>query len=265
MDYLEQLESKSIYIIREAYWKFNSTAMLWSIGKDSTVMLWLMRKAFFDCIPFPVIHIDTTYKFEEIIHFRDKMTCDLNLDLVIAKNDEALEQGVDCTNKIDCCNLLKTMALKRLIATGGFDALFVGIRRDEHGIRAKERVFSPRNHAFQWNYKTQPLEVWGQYSSIRDKDNHVRIHPLLHWTELNIWEYIKKENIPVVSLYFGKGGLRYRSIGCECCCQPIQSEADSVESVIRELKLTNSAEREGRTQEKEDPNTMQKLRALGYL
>ena len=259
------LESKSIYIIREAYYQYKDLALLWSIGKDSTTLLWLCRKAFFGKIPFPVLHIDTSYKFPEIIRFRDEYARKLGLNLIIARNNKAIGQGMFPGNKLECCKALKTDALKMAITDHNFKALLVGIRRDEHGIRAKERHFSPRDSQFRWNYMDQSPELWDYHKSMHDEEHHVRVHPLLHWTELDIWEYIKREDIPTIGLYFAKGGKRYRSIGCECCCSPMISEADDIDKIIKELKSTKTSERQGRSQDKEDSNTMQKLRSLGYM
>ena len=147
----------------------------------------------------------------------------------------------------------------------GFRALYLGIRRDEHGIRAKERVFSPRDEDFEWDYKNQPPELWDQYKSKAKEEEHLRVHPLLGWTELDIWRYIKREEIPVVSLYFAKDGKRFRSIGCEPCVNPVDSNADTLDKIIQELKETDVSERSGRAQDKESDYMMQKLRALGYM
>lgn len=266
MDHLDELENRSIYIIREAYHEFGKVAMLWSIGKDSTALLWLCRKAFLGKIPFPILHIDTGYKFKEIYQFRDKWAKEWNLHLVVGRNEEAIKEGMGPEKgKFQCCNLLKTEALKMAIAQYGFKALLLGIRRDEHGIRAKERYFSPRDEKFQWDYRHQPAELWDQYKSKADDRTHIRVHPLLHWRELDVWEYVKREGIPVVELYFAREGKRYRSIGCHTCCNPVPSSASTVEEIVEELKTTKMAERAGRAQDKEDTYTMQKLRALGYM
>jgi len=267
MDYLDQLENRSIFVIREAYHRFKRPAVLWSIGKDSTVLLWLVRKAFFGRVPIPVVHIDTGYKFPEIYEFRDRIAGEWNLDLVIASNEEARAAGMgpDRAAKLDCCTALKTDALKGAIREHGFDALLLGIRRDEHGIRAKERYFSPRDQRFRWNYRNQPVEIWRQYKSRTDEGHHMRIHPLLHMTELDVWRYAHRENLPIVGLYFAKDGKRYRSIGCRPCCDPIASDATTVEEIIEELLTTTTSERAGRAQDKEDAYNMEKLRALGYM
>lgn len=267
MEYLDELESKSVYIIREAYKKFRHIALLWSIGKDSTTLLWLCRKAFYGRIPFPVMHIDTTFKFPEMYAFRDKYAKEWSLRLLIEKNEEALAQGMsyDTHDSLTVCTELKTVALKKAIAKHGFKALLVGIRRDEHGIRAKERYFSPRNKDFHWNYKSQSPELWDQYKTTKDADQHLRVHPLLHWTEYDIWDYIRRENIPINKLYFAKNGKRYRSLGCMPITKPIVSDADTVDKIVEEIKNSKTSERAGRAQDKEEANAMQKLRSLGYM
>ena len=266
MDYLDSLEDKSIYIIREAYSRFKDIGLLWSIGKDSTTLLWLCRKAFFGNIPFPVIHIDTSYKFKEIYSFRDVYAKRWKLELSISKNAQALKAGMSpVKEKFACCNELKTEALKQTLEKLSLKALFLGIRRDEHGIRAKERYFSPRTTDFVWNYQQQPVELWDMYCAGIGDNSHIRVHPLLHWTELDIWRYIRRERIPVVDLYFAKKGKRYRSIGCQSCCAPVISKADTLAKIIRELENTLVAERSGRAQDKENTYVMQKLRSLGYM
>ncbi len=265
MDHLDELESKSIYIIREAYKQFHDIAMLWSIGKDSSVLLWLCRKAFFGKLPFPVMHIDTSYKFPEMIRWRDEYAKKWGLKLIVGRNEEAIKAGMGPESKLACCTALKTEALKMTIDKYKFKALLLGIRRDEHGIRAKERVFSPRNQEFKWDYKNQPPELWDQYKSKQSDEEHIRVHPILHWTEKDIWDYIKRENIPIIPLYFAKNGERYRSIGCKCCCNPVCSNADNIDKVVEELKTTTTSERAGRAQDKESAYMMQKLRSLGYM
>ena len=266
MNYLEELENKTIYIIREAYHRFKDIALLWSIGKDSTTLLWICRKAFFGRIPFPVLHIDTSYKFKEIYQFRDKYAKEWGLKLIVSRNEEAIKAGMSPKKeKFECCNTLKTEALKMSIVKNNLKALLLGIRRDEHGIRAKERYFSPRSVDFKWNYQDQPAELWDLYKSKLTTEQHLRIHPILHWTEVDIWRYIEKERIPITDLYFAKRGKRYRSIGCETCCSPVDSNANTVRKIIKELETTRVSERSGRAQDKENAYTMQKLRSLGYM
>ncbi|MGZ3787480.1 MAG: sulfate adenylyltransferase subunit CysD, partial [Bacteriovorax sp.] len=187
-DRLNELEQQSIYIIREAYKKFPKLAMLWSMGKDSTVMLWLVRKAFFGRVPFPMVHIDTTFKIPEMIKYRDEKAKEWGLNLIVAKNEKALADGMNPTiGRLECCTALKTDALKNFLEQNPFQAIFVAIRRDEEGTRAKERYFSPRDESFKWDFTEQPPELWDQYNTDFPSDVHVRVHPLLHWSELDIW------------------------------------------------------------------------------
>ena len=267
MNYLDELENKSIYIIREAYYQFKNIAALWSIGKDSTTLVWLCRKAFFGKVPFPLVHIDTGHKFPEMYEFRSKYSKEWGIPLIIGKNEEALKKGVICKpgNTEECSVELKTKGLQMTIKKYGFKALLLGIRRDEHGIRAKERYFSPRDESFKWDYKNQPAEVWDQYKSKSEDSTHMRIHPSLHWTELDTWEYIKRENIPINPLYLAKNGKRYRSLGCTPSTFSVDSDADTVDKIIEELKTTKTAERAGRALDKETTYQMQKLRAMGYM
>lgn len=266
MTSLEKLENNSIYIIREAYSRFRNIALLWSIGKDSTTLLWLCRKAFFGQIPFPVLHIDTSYKFKEIYDFRKKYAQDWKLHLLVEKNEIALQKGMNpSVGKFECCDSLKTQTLKNAIQKYGFQAILLGIRRDEHGIRAKERLFSPRNSDQRWDYGAQPPELWDLYQTHLSDNEHFRVHPLLGWREIDIWNYIAQEKIPVADLYFAKNGQRFRSIGCKPCCAPVSSNANSLKKIIRELSTTTISERSGRAQDKEDSYNMQKLRSLGYM
>jgi len=267
MDHLDALESQSIYILREAYKHFKNLGMLWSVGKDSTVMVWLARKAFFGHVPMPLVHVDTSYKIPEMIEYRDRYAKEWNLNLVVGQNKQALADGMNHERgRIVCCEALKTEGLRQVMEQEGYTALILGIRRDEEGTRAKERYFSPRDKDFSWDFKDQPPELWDQFKVSFDEGTHVRIHPLLHWTELNVWEYIQRENIPVSPLYFAdKEGKRYRSLGCAPCTFPIESEARTVADIIEELKSTTSSERSGRAQDREDTYAMQKLRARGYM
>jgi sulfate adenylyltransferase subunit 2 len=268
MNYLDGLENKSIYVIREAYQKFSGRiAMLWSMGKDSTTLLWLARKAFYGSIPFPVIHIDTGYKFPEMYEFRDRLSHEWKFEVLVGRNAQCIDDGMgpDTGLKLDCCTELKTNALKQVIDRHGFQAVLLGIRRDEHGIRAKERYFSPRDVEFQWDYENQTAEIWDQYNSFMREDEHYRIHPILHFTELDVWRYIRREEIPIIGLYRSREGKRFRSIGCVPCCSPVDSEATTIDEIITEIEESRQSERAGRAQDKENLYTMQKLRSLGYM
>lgn len=293
MDHLQKLENKSIHIIREAYSEFKNLAMLWSIGKDSTVLLWLARKAFFGHVPIPLVHIDTNYKIPEMIQHRDKLAREWHLDMIYGQNEEALKKKQTLpdgnANHLECCRRLKTEALKHTLNgtwkryrlnhnTGKYEVdsnqepytgVIVGVRADEEGSRSKERYFSPRDKNNDWDIGDQPPEFWDQYKTDFAPGTHVRIHPLLDWTELDIWEYIQRENIPIVSLYFDQGnGTRYRSLGCDPCTKPVESTAKNVDEIIEELKtgkFAYIAERAGREQDKEDGGGLEELRKDGYM
>jgi sulfate adenylyltransferase subunit 2 len=266
LDHLDKLENQSIFILREAHKKFKKLAMLWSIGKDSNVLLWLARKAFFGHVPVPLVHIDTSYKMPEMIAFRDKYAKEWGVNLIVGQNKKALEEGMNYTKtRMVCCGALKTQGLQQIMEQYDYKGLILGIRRDEESTRAKERYFSPRDKNFEWDFKDQPPELWDQFKTNFDENTHIRIHPLLHWTEVNIWEYIKRENIPVVDLYFSKNGKRYRSLGCAPCTFPVESPASTIDEIIAELKTNKTSERAGRAQDQEDTYAMQKLRAKGYM
>ncbi|MBP2630233.1 MAG: Sulfate adenylyltransferase [Firmicutes bacterium] len=266
MDHLDRLEAQSIYILREAYKKFGKLGMLWSIGKDSTVLLWLAKKAFFGHCPFPFIHVDTKYKIPEMIAFRDQMAKEYGLDLIVHSNEAALKAGMGPEKgRLVCCKALKTDGLQQVVTQYEFEGLILGIRRDEEGSRSKERVFSERNKDSEWDYTNQPPELWDQFKTDFPKGNHIRVHPILHWNELDIWAYIEREQIPVVDLYFAKNGKRYRSLGCAPCTGQIDSEAITISEIIKELQNTKVSERAGRAQDQEDSYAMQKLRKDGYM
>ncbi len=292
MNHLDKLEAQSVYILREAYREFKNLCMLWSIGKDSTVLLWLARKAFFGHVPIPLVHIDTHYKIPEMIAYRDRVALEWNLNMIYGENRAALDARQTFpdgnTDRIVCCRHLKSEALKRTLSgewpryrmdhelkryvpddkREPFTGVIVGVRADEEGSRSKERYFSPRDSANSWDVGDQPPEFWNQFKTDFAPGTHVRIHPLLDWTELNIWEYIERENIPIVSLYFNQGGgTRYRSLGCAPCTNPIESPSRTVREIIEELEsglLANVAERSGRAQDKEDGG-LETLRRDGYM
>jgi sulfate adenylyltransferase subunit 2 len=293
MDHLDALEHRSVFLLREAYANFKNLGMLWSIGKDSTVLLWLTRKAFFGHVPIPLIHIDTAYKIPEMIEYRDRLAAEWNLHLIYGQNREALDAKRTfpdgAVDRIACCTLLKTEALKKTLSgewpryrlnhatrgyevdrnTEAFTGIIAGVRADEEGSRSKERYFSARGAAGHWDVADQPPEFWNQYKTDFAPGTHVRIHPLLDWTELNIWEYIERENIPTVSLYYNQGsGKRYRSLGCYPCTNPVDSDARTVSEIIEELrtgKFSNVAERSGRAQDKDDGGGLETLRRDGYM
>ncbi|MFA5139646.1 MAG: sulfate adenylyltransferase subunit CysD [Elusimicrobiota bacterium] len=293
MDHLDELEARGIHILREAYSCIPNLAMLWSIGKDSTVLLYLARKAFFGHVPFPLVHIDTTYKIPEMTSYRDRLALEWKLTMIVGRNDEALSQKRTfpdgAVDRLGCCALLKTKALRdtlsgqgvrsRLdLATGKYESdrdhepytgVIAGIRADEEGSRSKERYFSPRNQENRWDLGDQPPEFWNQYKTDFAPGTHVRIHPLLDWREVDVWEYIDRERIPTVSLYYDKGdGRRYRSLGCYPCTFPIESSAKTPKDIVAELKtgkFKDIAERSGRAQDKEDRGTLEELRRDGYM
>jgi sulfate adenylyltransferase subunit 2 len=257
---LATLEEKAIYVLRESKSKFKNVAALWSMGKDSTAMLGLARKAFLGKVPFPVIHIDNGIDFPESYEFRDSLAEKWGMELIVSRSEIKPEMS-----GFACCGSNKTDALKKTMKEYGFDALIVSIRRDEHGIRAKERYFSPRSRDFKWDYKNQPEELWNNYSSREKGADHLRVHPLLDFNEVDVWNFIKTNKIPINPLYFAKDGYRYRSLGCTHCTVPLKSNADTLDKIMAELRETKVEERSGRQQDKEKEYVMQKLRALGYL
>ena len=266
MDHLDKLEAQSMYILREAYKKLGKLGMLWSIGKDSTVMLWLAQKAFYGHCPFPLIHVDTKHKIPAMIEYRDKLVKELNLNLIVDANEEAIKNGMGPhEGRLNCCKALKTDGLNKVVKNHEFEGLILGIRRDEEGSRSKERVFSERSSDSTWDYANQPPELWDQFKTDFKKGNHIRVHPILHWDEIDIWEYIKRENIPIIDLYFSKEGKRYRSLGCAPCTTPIESQASTLDEIIEELKNTEETERSGRAQDQENAHAMEQLRKEGYM
>ena len=263
---LEKLENESIFILREAYKKLGKLGMLWSVGKDSGVILHLVRKAFLGHIPIKLIHIDTSYKIPEMIKFRDYYAKKWNIQLIVHQNKAALKEGMNYKKgRLVCCKALKTSPLNEIVEKEEFNSIIAGIRRDEEGSRSKERFFSPRNKNAQWDYKDQPPEFWDQFQTDFDTDVHVRVHPILNWTEVDIWKYIKRENIPFLELYLAKDGKRYRSLGCAPCTEPIESNAKNIDEIITELRNTKTSERATRAQDQADAHAMQKLRSEGYM
>mgnify|MGYP001446689508 CR=1 FL=1 len=283
---LRELEAQSIYILREAYRHFDSLCMLWSIGKDSTVMLWLARKAFAGQVPIPLVHVDTNYKIPEMIAYRDRVAREWGLTMIVGQNTQALQQGMSPDKgRLTCCSALKTEALRRTLDGTGprwrmndqgvyepdtnprpYNGVIVGARADEEGSRSKERYFSPRDEQNDWDVAEQPPEFWNQFKTRFAKGTHVRIHPLLDWTEIDLWVYIAQQQIPIIDLYYDRGhGTRYRSLGCAPCTGNITSAATNPEEVVAELRVINTPERAGRAQDAEDPHAMEKLRRSGYM
>ncbi len=264
MERLKELEAQSIYILREAYNKIDPLAMLWSLGKDSNVMIWLARKAFFGHVPFPAVHVDTGKKFKEMYEFRKRYAAEWGLDLLLfdCPPVEEIDPGLPPAARSAA---RKTVGLKRAIEAKGFKGVVAGIRRDEQATRAKERVFSPRDLTGQWDFRDQTPEFWDQYKTDFPPGTHIRIHPLLHWSELDIWRYIKREDIPLVPLYFAREGKRYRSLGDQDITSPVASTASTVDEIIAELETTNTSERAGRAMDHEREDAFERLRADGYM
>ncbi len=278
MDHLDELEAQSVYILREAYHSFSNLCMPWSMGKDSNVLIWLSKKAFCGKIPYPVLHIDTTYEFPEMLEFRDWARKEYDLDLIVKINEDARagrgaytsSVGYETHDPVTVTHELKTVALQQVMADRKFDALITGIRRDEDPTRAKERYFSPRNADFEWDYKEQPPEFWNQFTTALEPGEHIRVQPLLDWTEVDIWRYIEREQIPIPQMYFARPGddgkfYRFRSLGCWPITKPVESKAANISEIIAELLVTKTSERAGRAQDHHERNAMQKLRAKGFM
>ncbi|MCB9989781.1 MAG: sulfate adenylyltransferase subunit CysD [Rhodospirillales bacterium] len=262
--YLDDLESRSIYILREAYNRIDPLAMLWSIGKDSNVLLWMIRKAFYGRIPFDIVQLDTEMELDEVYSFRDQLAKDWDIPLKIqlCPPEEEMDKTLPPATR---AATRKTEGLRNLLREQKYAGVIAGIRRDEQSTRAKERVFSPRTLDGDWNFKDQPAEFWDQYRTEVPEGCHVRIHPLLHWTEVDIWRYTQREEIPVVPLYFSRDGKRYRSLGEKNITFPIDSDAATIDDIIHELETTNTAERAGRAMDAETEDSFEKLRAKGYM
>ena len=296
LSHLKALEAESIFILREAAAEFSRPVMLYSIGKDSSVMLRLAQKAFFPGkIPFPLLHVDTSYKFPEMIEFRDRYAKEIGAELLVHKNQEALDAGANpfALGTQKCCGLLKTKSLLDALAEGGFNAAFGGARRDEEKSRAKERIYSFRDVHGQWDPKNQRPELWNIFNSKIDKGESIRIFPLSNWTELDVWLYIYTENIPIVPLYFAKerqavvrnGSIvlihrqdqllpgeqiqsircRMRSLGCVPCTGAIRSEADTVPKIIEEMISFRRSERENRAIDHDEEGSMEIKKREGYF
>ncbi|UYM14468.1 sulfate adenylyltransferase subunit CysD [Endozoicomonas euniceicola] len=297
LNHLKQLEAESIHIIREVTAGFDNPVMLYSIGKDSAVMLHLAMKAFYPGTPpFPLMHVDTLWKFKEMIEFRDQHVKQLGLELIVHTNPEGVKQGVGpfTHGSAKHTDVMKTQALKQALDQYGFDAAFGGARRDEEKSRAKERVYSFRDANHRWDPKNQRPELWNIYNSQVEKGESIRVFPLSNWTELDIWQYIHQENIPIVPLYLAKerpvverdGNLimvdderlplhegeapqmrkvRFRTLGCYPLTGAVESEADTLTEVIQEMLLTNTSERQGRVIDHDSAGSMEKKKQEGYF
>jgi sulfate adenylyltransferase subunit 2 len=296
LSHLQILEAESIHIFREVAAEFRNPVMLYSIGKDSSVMLRLAQKAFYPGpIPFPLLHVDTGYKFREMLEFRDRYTAELGLKLIVWRNEEALADGASpvLLGTSRCCGLLKTQALLDALRAHGFDAAFGGARRDEEKSRAKERIFSFRDSAGQWDPKNQRPELWNLFNGRIREGESIRVFPLSNWTELDVWHYIHLEQIPVVPLYFARErrmlvrdgqlipieqpfvrGLpgeeqwvrcRLRSLGCSPCTGAIRSDANTVPKIIAELMATRNSERANRVIDHDQEGSMELKKREGYF
>ncbi|MDX1811849.1 MAG: sulfate adenylyltransferase subunit CysD [Gammaproteobacteria bacterium] len=297
LTHLQRLEAESIHIMREVAATCENPVMLYSIGKDSSVMLHLAMKAFYPSKPpFPVMHVDTTWKFREMIEFRDKFVAENGLDLIVHVNPEGVEQGIGPFTHGSAVHtdVMKTQALKQALDKYKFDAAFGGARRDEEKSRAKERIFSFRSAQHRWDPKNQRPELWNIYNNRIQKGESMRVFPLSNWTELDIWQYIHLENIPIVPLYLAKERpvverdgmmimvdddrlplepgekpemkkIRFRTLGCYPLTGAIESEADSLTEIIQEMLLTTTSEREGRAIDKDANASMEQKKQEGYF
>jgi len=297
LTHLKQLEAESIHIIREVAAEFDKPVMLYSIGKDSAVMMHLTMKAFYPGKPpFPLMHVDTTWKFKEMIEFRDKRVKELGWDLIVHINQEGVEMGINpfVHGSAKHTDIMKTQSLKQALNKYGFDAAFGGARRDEEKSRAKERVYSFRDKNHRWDPKNQRPELWNIYNSRVDKGESIRVFPLSNWTELDIWQYIHLESIPIVPLYFAakrpvveRNGtlimvddermplepneqieekmVRFRTLGCYPLTGAVESQATTLPEIIQEMLLTTTSERQGRVIDHDSAGSMEKKKQEGYF
>jgi len=261
---LERLEGHAVSVIRDAYRLFAPCCVLWSMGKDSTALLWLIRKAFLGTVPMPVVQLDTGMELPEVYDFRDRIADEWKLDLRVEPCPP--EDACDPTLPPQArAAARKTEGLRTLLLRDGYRAVLVGIRRDEQATRAKERLVSPRGLDGTWNVREQPPEFWGYTLSEIPHGGHVRVHPLLQWTELDVWRYTRAEAIPIVPLYLARDGMRYRSLGEMNITVPVRSDAATIDDVIAELATTHEAERAGRTMDHESEASFERLRTGGYM
>jgi sulfate adenylyltransferase subunit 2 len=295
LTHLKQLEAESIHIMREVAAEFDNPVMLYSVGKDSAVMLHLAMKAFAPGKPpFPLLHVDTTWKFKEMIAFRDQRVKELGLELLVHSNQEGIDQGINPFDHARYTDIMKTDALKQALDKYGFDAAFGGARRDEEKSRAKERVYSFRDKNHRWDPKQQRPELWNTYNSKVNPGESIRVFPLSNWTELDIWQYIYLEGIPIVPLYYAAerpvvdyNGLtimvdddrmqipegqeprmekvRFRTLGCYPLTGAVASEAQTLPEIIQEMLLTTTSERQGRAIDHDESGSMEKKKQEGYF
>ncbi|GAP76907.1 sulfate adenylyltransferase subunit 2 [Pseudoalteromonas sp. SW0106-04] len=297
LTHLQQLEAESIKIIREVAAEFDNPVMLYSIGKDSSVLLHLARKAFYPAkIPFPLLHVDTNWKFREMIAFRDRMAKEYGFDLLVHKNPEGLAMNISPFEHGSAkhTDIMKTQGLKQALNQYGFDAAFGGARRDEEKSRAKERVYSFRDKHHRWDPKNQRPELWSTFNGEVNQGESIRVFPLSNWTELDIWQYIYQENIEIVPLYLAKErpvverdgtlimvdderiplnegeqpqmkSVRFRTLGCYPLTGAVESTADSLTGIIEEMLLSTSSEREGRVIDHDSAGSMEKKKREGYF
>ena len=297
LTHLQRLEAESIHILREAVAESERPVMLYSIGKDSSVMLHLARKAFYPSPPpFPLLHVDTTWKFKQMYEFRDKTAAELGLELLVHQNPECIALGINPFTHGSAVHtdMWKTQGLKQALEKWGFDLAFGGARRDEEKSRAKERIFSIRSAQHRWDPKKQRPELWRTYNARHSGGDNVRVFPLSNWTELDVWQYIYLEDIPIVPLYFGTprpvverdGGLimvddermqlhpgerpqlrsvRFRTLGCYPLSGAIESTADTLPAIIQEMLLTTPSERQGRVIDHDSTGSMEKKKQEGYF
>lgn len=297
LTHLQQLEAESIKIMREVAAEFENPVMLYSIGKDSSVLLHLARKAFYPAkIPFPLLHVDTNWKFREMIEFRDRLAKEYGFDLLVHKNPEGMEMGISPFEHGSGkhTDIMKTQGLKQALDKYGFDAAFGGARRDEEKSRAKERVYSFRDKHHRWDPKNQRPELWNTYNSQVNPGESIRVFPLSNWTELDIWQYIYQENIEMVPLYLAKErpvverdgtlimvddermplndgevpqmkSVRFRTLGCYPLTGAVESTASSLTEIIEEMLLSTSSEREGRVIDHDSAGSMEKKKREGYF
>ncbi len=297
LTHLQQLEAESIKIMREVAAEFENPVMLYSIGKDSSVLLHLARKAFYPAkIPFPLLHVDTNWKFKEMIEFRDRLAKEYGFDLIVHKNPEGLEIDINpfVHGSAKHTDIMKTQGLKQALDKYGFDAAFGGARRDEEKSRAKERVYSFRDKHHRWDPKNQRPELWNTYNSQVNPGESIRVFPLSNWTELDIWQYIYQENIEMVPLYLAKErpvverngtlimvddermpleegevpqmkSVRFRTLGCYPLTGAVESNAASLTEIIEEMLLSTSSEREGRVIDHDSAGSMEKKKREGYF